>query len=177
MKINWKDLTVTALFILLIVFLTSTLLSPYDFLNLTEQFVFLFILIMLSSISFIFYINRNKPDYKEIAAVSFLSSFAIYLLYSIITFYISGTLDFAVALVFVFALIFVSSPFLYLYLRKKPKLIQVISIFLVFFLVYLFYTGMIFFLFFWFGFGILFSLVYTIFGLFWRFLLKLLKVQ
>ncbi len=177
MDVNWKDFGITFLLLTVIVFLVATFLSPYDFLNITEELIFLLLIILFSSISLIYYIKRNKPAYKEVALVSFLAPFLLYILYSTVVFYFSGTLDYGVALVLVFALLFVASPILTLYLRKKPNLIKLVSIFLILFLVFLFYTGMIFFLIFWFGLGILFAVGYVIMGLFWKFLLEKTGMQ
>lgn len=178
MKINWKDFGITLIISIIIAFGVMIFIHPIDFISIIEILSYTLFVIFVSSVSLIFYIKRNNPTYKETMIVSFLIFFIIFLASTALDYYSTGFIGVFAAVILLFVIFFIASPFLTAYLKfKKQSVLKVMLILIVFLLVFLFYTGIFLILLIDLGFGTIFSIIFAIFGVSWKFVLEKTGMQ
>ncbi len=172
MEINRKDLGITLLLWIGLLFILSLVYPPPFSPDIISNLLYVMITFFISSAVLIFYIKRNTSDYRHVIEISLIVFLGAYFIIYLGMALAEGFIDiFAMALI-LFLILFLASPvLLYLLQVKKAGVAKVRILFIVMFVLFLFFSGLIFFFIVWAILGLLLAALLAVFGVFWKFVL------
>lgn len=167
------DLAIT--FVLWLAIMAAALyLLPVSSHEIISTLVYMVLLLGISSASLIFYIKKNKPNYRHIAEVSFIVFFIGYFLFTMLEVYLMGMTDYLIVLLLLILISILSSPILVYIVKIKGSGQKTITgAVAALLMIYLLATGLISIFILWAIIGVVLAGIFALCGILWTFLFKL----